>query len=69
MRSVEGFGIDQMRAAAAAYDLALAALGGELLPQAVREIVAEHIIKCVDRGELEPQRLCDCALEAIGVMS
>jgi hypothetical protein len=49
-----------------ALDLACAQLGAAGRPHKVRKIIAQRIIKAMEKGEREPARLCNIGLAALG---
>jgi hypothetical protein len=65
MESRGSFGPREMKVIIVAYSMAIAALGGGISP-GFRETIASYIIRCASHGELDPQKLCDCAVRAIG---
>ena len=52
-----------------AYDMACQALHDTGQPDIVKEILAKRIIRLAGRGELDPQKLCEEALAALGLES
>ena len=50
-----------------AFDAACAELQVGNLPELVREIIAQRIIKATKQGERDPHRLCSIAVAAFGV--
>jgi hypothetical protein len=49
-----------------AYEMARKSLQNSGQPPIVQEIIAERIIAAAKRGELDPQRLCESALNGLG---
>jgi len=61
------FDPDTTKAMGDAFDAACGHLGGRGQPLLVKEIVAKRIIEAARRGEHDPQRLCEEALDALGL--
>jgi hypothetical protein len=49
-----------------ALDLACAQLGTAARPHSIRKIIAQWILKAMERGERNPARLCTIGLAALG---
>jgi hypothetical protein len=49
-----------------ALDLACSQLGTAGRPHSVRRIIAERILKAMEKGERDPARLCTVGLTALG---
>jgi hypothetical protein len=49
-----------------ALDLACAQLGAAARPHSVRKIIAQRILKAMEKGERNPARLCTIGLSALG---
>jgi hypothetical protein len=49
-----------------ALDLACAQLGTAARPHRIRKIIAQRILKAMEKGERNPARLCTVGLAALG---
>lgn len=61
------FGPEATHAMSEAYDMACRALHDRGQPEIVKEILAKRIIKLAGKGELDPRKLCEDALKALGL--
>jgi hypothetical protein len=51
-----------------ALDLACAQLGSAGRPHSTRRIIAQRILKAMEKGERDPARLCTIGLAALGLV-
>jgi hypothetical protein len=49
-----------------ALDLACSRLGTASRPHSIRKIIAQRILKAMEKGERDPARLCTVGLAALG---
>jgi hypothetical protein len=63
------FGPDDTRAMGAAFEKACQTFRGGGQPDIAKEIIAKRIIALAQEGELDPDRLCERTLAAIGTKS
>ena len=60
------FGPEVTRLMGEAYDQACKQLHSHEQPEAIHETIAERIIAAVQKGERDPQKLCEDALRGLG---